>query len=989
MQYSQLIARIQADIYNNGAELITGDILQGDLLAIISALASAGAGYGGIITPGSSAPASLDQATFYLAIQPGTYSSFGVTVTEPSIVSYGGGSTLTFTVSPLGLAPAPTIVKLNTGDNPYVLVPLTGTDGMAFTVDIEGGYSGGDTEVYAQRWLVNYSVSHGVTIYVSGDKVSTDMIIWTKVYEDNGDLFLVLYANTGDLDYVTMAFRDMTGDPVPGITVEPNIPGYVYSSDAVLTNPEYQNNKVTSIGAASSDIQYPSAKAVYDALSGKQNTINTVSVSVSNTTGTPSGTASVSGSTMNLSFSGIKGEKGDTGATGAKGDTGAQGPKGEKGDAGATGPQGPQGNTGSSVDYPFELVDNLTTDDATKALSAAQGVVLEGEISQLGQELEDIENAISESDTISVRTTKVDGLKMRTAGLTADANAVLFYFPATAGVQYIIYFRNSTGVIRICRTTDTPAVGVSVSNYTTKSSSEGSTGITPSENCYICIGHDTGFGTGDPQVITAKTSGIGLDVKNLKQVTTQLESDLSNVEDVVDGVASMQNPFSILSSQIADGSDSRYPAGSVIAVVNNVCSPLIRTENIARMVYSLLAYTSSTSFAIAFYDENRVFISGLKSDSSAENELLASSFPAGASYVRVGSISNNAFSPSVKLYSSEDILTLSNEFADFKENVDMGILEPLPVFWAACGDSITHANHSAMTELPADDIYRPIDDYTDKTGYSNARTGAYPNYAYHFCKKQRMQWANYGYGGTILGEYIPKYLGENNLLYPFVGTRITQFKEGVPWNFISIMFGWNDNMHGPVYQKDKWLSETYGGDIGYPYTADLIGTEGFATQAQKDACDALGETYFFDAFIGNINDTGKDTWYGAWNYALGYLMRKYPDAKIMIMCPFIGGTDRTNSQKFRESVKAVAEKFGVTCFDFNDLEWWYFTTIMNSTPFANPERQDGRWVKMNGDTTPGTIEGFNRARFCADSVHPTPLGYKWIADPIGYSLLQK
>ena len=42
---------------------------------------------------------------------------------------------------------------------------------------------------------------------------------------------------------------------------------------AVLTNPEYQNNKVTSIGAASSDIQYPSAKAVYDALITKQDVL--------------------------------------------------------------------------------------------------------------------------------------------------------------------------------------------------------------------------------------------------------------------------------------------------------------------------------------------------------------------------------------------------------------------------------------------------------------------------------------------------------------------------------------------------------------------------------------------------------------------------------------------------------------------------------------------------------------------------------------------
>ena len=37
---------------------------------------------------------------------------------------------------------------------------------------------------------------------------------------------------------------------------------------------------------------------------------------------------------------------------------------------------GEQGNTGSSVAYPYELINNLTTDDATKGLSAAQGKVL-------------------------------------------------------------------------------------------------------------------------------------------------------------------------------------------------------------------------------------------------------------------------------------------------------------------------------------------------------------------------------------------------------------------------------------------------------------------------------------------------------------------------------------------------------------------------------------------------------------------------------------
>ena len=51
-------------------------------------------------------------------------------------------------------------------------------------------------------------------------------------------------------------------------------------------------------------------------------------------------------------------------------------------------PQGMQGNTGSSVDYPYELVNNLTTNDSTKGLSAAQGVVLAGQVSQLEQEVD-------------------------------------------------------------------------------------------------------------------------------------------------------------------------------------------------------------------------------------------------------------------------------------------------------------------------------------------------------------------------------------------------------------------------------------------------------------------------------------------------------------------------------------------------------------------------------------------------------------------------
>ena len=54
------------------------------------------------------------------------------------------------------------------------------------------------------------------------------------------------------------------------------------------------------------------------------------------------------------------------------------------------GPQGLQGNTGSSVDYPYELVNNETTDDATKAHTAAGAKRLKDEISQLQQEVHNL-----------------------------------------------------------------------------------------------------------------------------------------------------------------------------------------------------------------------------------------------------------------------------------------------------------------------------------------------------------------------------------------------------------------------------------------------------------------------------------------------------------------------------------------------------------------------------------------------------------------------
>jgi hypothetical protein len=76
-----------------------------------------------------------------------------------------------------------------------------------------------------------------------------------------------------------------------------------------------------------------------------------IEVTVDNTTGNPSASATIENGTIKLAFSGLKGE------TGSQGNSGYQGAAGE-----------------------LEVVNNLTQGGATSALSAEQGKVLKEEI---------------------------------------------------------------------------------------------------------------------------------------------------------------------------------------------------------------------------------------------------------------------------------------------------------------------------------------------------------------------------------------------------------------------------------------------------------------------------------------------------------------------------------------------------------------------------------------------------------------------------------
>ena len=137
--------------------------------------------------------------------------------------------------------------------------------------------------------------------------------------------------------------------------------------------------------------------------------VTSVVATVDNTTGTPACTVSLVGQQLTLAFSGLKGA---------------------------------QGNTGSSVDYPFTIVNNLTTNDAIQALSAAMGVQLESEVSQLEAKVDGLDVNVGTWSVGSVNNPSGGHIpdyssnrRVRTAELTIPLTAK-YFFKVNSGYKF-------------------------------------------------------------------------------------------------------------------------------------------------------------------------------------------------------------------------------------------------------------------------------------------------------------------------------------------------------------------------------------------------------------------------------------------------------------------------------------------------------------------------------------------------------------------------
>lgn len=230
MQYSTLIAQIEADIYSNGAELITGDILQTVLKRMVSAWASAGAAYGGTISPDTVVPLNLDQATVYLALTAGTYEHFldgngdPIETTGPALVIYDGGPALIFTKTdlPSGGSGA-TVITVSPGDSLVITLPKA-AEGIkaSYRIDMTAAVFGGDEDArYIGSLIIECNelatqTAHG---YYNGDDMAdilSEVAIWKddpEIYPDEQSYYLLLTTNS-NLNEVIFSVSSLDGQSV-------------------------------------------------------------------------------------------------------------------------------------------------------------------------------------------------------------------------------------------------------------------------------------------------------------------------------------------------------------------------------------------------------------------------------------------------------------------------------------------------------------------------------------------------------------------------------------------------------------------------------------------------------------------------------------------------------------------------------------------------------------------------------------------------------
>lgn len=185
-----------------------------------------------------------------------------------------------------------------------------------------------------------------------------------------------------------------------------------------------------------------------------------------------------------------------------------------------------------------------------------------------------------------------------------------------------------------------------------------------------------------------------------------------------------------------------------------------------------------------------------------------------------------------------------------------------------------------------------VNDGDSITEGSNPNGGFFKNYGELVADRYDMTFHNLGMGGSTLSN-----VAGNN---PF-----TERWENIPeiLDYLTIWFGWNDQAYST---------------------------------------------------LGSIDDTVDTTFYGAWNTVLPKLIRKYPQAKIGLIVPYLP----SGKEAWQQAVRDVGAKWGIPVLDLTDKD----------TPLI--------WLREGVDPVIGQVR---RSIFTYDGTHLNQDGYEYMS----------
>lgn len=206
--------------------------------------------------------------------------------------------------------------------------------------------------------------------------------------------------------------------------------------------------------------------------------------------------------------------------------------------------------------------------------------------------------------------------------------------------------------------------------------------------------------------------------------------------------------------------------------------------------------------------------------------------------------------------------------------------------WVACGDSFTHGDFSGIDD---DDPTK----YTFQNGLYQGQKMVYP---YFIGNRTGCIVINEAINGSHMGYKA----GRGNKNFSAENGRYTQIPSDA--DYITLYFGIND---GPNHQNIP---------------------------------------------LGTINDNTNETFYGAWNVVMSYLITNYPKAKIGIII-----SNACDTIDYPNAEIAIAKKFGVAYLDMNGDPKIPFVFRTNGKPDLDPSilaQRNNQYYVGNGNGHP-------------------------------------